>query len=286
MADGLCLLITGVTVAGVLATAVHASASGQLARVLVATLALLALASFEAIQPLSAVARELAATLAAGGRLLELIEREPALADPQHPAPAPSAPFTVALEDVRARYGPGEPAALDGLSLRLEPGRRVALVGPSGAGKTTVVNLLLRFLDPEGGRVTLGGRDLRDYRQEDVRRAIAVAGQESHLFSASIRDNVRLARPGASDGEIEDALRRARIWDWIESLPQGWNTQVGECGRELSGGQAQRVRPGARAAGGRARARAGRAHRPPRPGDRRRARWRTSSPRPPIARSC
>ncbi len=241
VADGLCVLITGVTVAGVLATAVHASASGHLSRVLVATLALIALASFEAIQPLSAGARELAATVAAGDRLLELIEREPAVTDPQQPAAAPSAPFTVALEDVRARYGPGEPAALDGLSLRLEPGRRLALVGPSGAGKTTVVNLLLRFLDPEDGRVTLGGRDLRDYRQEDVRRAIAVAGQESHLFSASIRDNVRLARPGASDCEVEDALRRARIWDWIESLPQGWNTQVGECGRELSGGQAQRV---------------------------------------------
>jgi thiol reductant ABC exporter CydC subunit len=241
VADGLCLFITGVTVAGVLATAVHASAFGHLSRVLVAMLALLALASFEAIQPLSAVALELAATLAAGGRLLELIERDPALADPQHPAPAPRAPFTVALEDVRARYGADEPAALDGVSLRLEPGRHLALIGPSGAGKTTVVNLLLRFLDPEQGRVTLGGRDLRDYRQEDVRRAIAVAGQESHLFSASIRDNVRLARPGASDGEVEDALRRARIWDWIESLPQGWNTQVGECGRELSGGQAQRV---------------------------------------------
>jgi ABC-type multidrug transport system fused ATPase/permease subunit len=104
-----------------------------------------------------------------------------------------------------------------------------------------VANLLLRFLDPESGRVTLAGRDLRDYRQEDVRRAIAVAGQESHLFSTSIRENVRLARPGASDAEIEHALRRARIWDWVEQLPDGWDTPVGEGGRELSGGQRQRV---------------------------------------------
>ena len=147
----------------------------------------------------------------------------------------------MALEDVRARYAPGERAALDGVSLRLEPGCRVALVGPSGAGKTTVVNLLLRFLDPEAGRVTLAGRDLREYRQEDVRRAIAVAGQDSHLFSASIRENVCLARPGASDEDVEEALRRARLWPWVAALPDGLDTAVGEEGRELSGGQRQRL---------------------------------------------
>ena len=103
------------------------------------------------------------------------------------------------------------------------------------------MNLLLRFLDPEHGRVTLGGRDLRDHRQEDVRRAIAVAGQDSHLFSASIRENLRLARPGASDGEFELVLRRARLWDWVRHLPDGWDTLVGEQGRELSGGQRQRL---------------------------------------------
>ena len=239
--DAFGLVVTGVTAAGVLALAIDASAGGQLDRVLIAMLALLALASFEAVTPLAAAARELSATLASGRRLLELTTREAAVRDPARPGPPPEWPFTVALENVRARY-PDQPyPALDGVSLRLAPGERVALVGPSGAGKTTVTNLLLRFLDPEAGRVTIAQRDLRDYALADIRRAISVAGQESHLFSASIRDNVRLPRPDASDAELEQILRRTRIWDWIRALPAGLDTFVGEEGRALSGGQRQRL---------------------------------------------
>jgi ATP-binding cassette, subfamily C, bacterial CydC len=241
LGDGLGVVVTGVTVTAVLAVAVPGAAAGRLDRVLVAAVALLALASFEAVTPLAEAARQLAVTIASGRRILEVIQREPAVRDPAAPAAAPGWPFAVTLDNVRARYPGQARPALDGFSLQLEPGERVALVGPSGAGKTTVANLLLRFLDPEDGRVTIGGRDLRHHRQGDVRRLISLAGQQAHLFSAGIGDNVRLGRPGASDREVADALRRARIWDWVAGLPEGLTTWVGEEGRELSGGQRQRI---------------------------------------------
>jgi thiol reductant ABC exporter CydC subunit len=240
-AEGVGLLITGATVAGVLAVAVSASGACHLDRVLIAMLGLLALASFEAVTPLAATARELSSTLAAGRRVLELTDHRAAIRDPAEPAPLPRWPFAVEFAGVRARYPGQSRPALDGFSLRVEPGEHVAIVGPSGAGKTTAVNLLLRFLDPERGRVTLGGRDLRAYRQADLRSAISVAGQDSHLFSVSIRQNVALARPGATEAQIERALRRAAIWDWVSGLPDGLETLVGEQGRELSGGQRQRI---------------------------------------------
>jgi ATP-binding cassette, subfamily C, bacterial CydC len=238
LAEALSILATGLTVAGVLAVAV---AADDLDRVLVATLALLALASFDAVSPLSAAARELSETLAAGRRVLELTDREPAIIDPDTPLPAPADPPVVALEGVTARYASADEPALSGLDLRLKPGARVALVGPSGVGKTTVTNLLLRFLDPEDGRVTLAGHDLREFSQQDVRATFALAGQDAHVFNSTVRANLQLGRPGATEQELWGALRRAQLSGWVSSLPDGLETLVGEEGTQLSGGQHQRL---------------------------------------------
>jgi ATP-binding cassette, subfamily C, bacterial CydC len=240
LGDGLSILVAGLTVVGVLAVSVRAHEAGSLDRVLVALLALLAVASFEAVSGLPSAARELSGTLASGRRVLDLIGRAPAVCDPLAPLDPPTG-SAVTLEGVTARYESDGPPILSELDLRLEPGRRVALVGPSGAGKTTVTNLLLRFLDPTVGRVTLDGRDLREYRQEDVRATFALAGQEAHVFDSSIRANLLVARPGATEPELRTALRRARLADWVDSLPAGLDTLVGEDGSRLSGGQRQRL---------------------------------------------
>lgn len=238
--DALSVLVAGLTVVGVLAVSVRAHEAGSLDRLFVAMLALLALASFEAVGALPSAARELFTTLASGRRVLELIGREPTVRDAAAPIDPPTG-SAVSLEGVTARYGPAEPPVLSSFDLRLEKGGRVALVGPSGSGKTTVTNLLLRFLDPQQGRVELAGHDLREYRQEDVRATFALAGQEAHVFDSTIRANLLLARPDATDAELHQALRRAHLADWVASLPDGLDTLVGEDGNRLSGGQRQRL---------------------------------------------
>ena len=137
---------------------------------------------------------------------------------------------------------PGRPRpALAGVSLRVPVGSTVALVGPSGAGKTTVANLLLRFWDPQSGVVRLLGHDLRQYRLDDLRRRIALVAQDTYLFNDTLRANIMLARPEADERALADALERAALADVVAALPEGLETRVGERGAKLSGGQRQRV---------------------------------------------
>ncbi|MGH3320676.1 MAG: ATP-binding cassette domain-containing protein, partial [Streptosporangiaceae bacterium] len=136
---------------------------------------------------------------------------------------------------------PCRPLALDGVDLRLPPGRRVALVGASGSGKSTLLAVLMRFVGIESGRVTADGVDLAAYAGDDVRRLVRGVTQDAHVFHTSIRENLRLARPDATQEQLTAAARRARLLDWIEWLPDGWETAVGDDGRQLSGGQRQRL---------------------------------------------
>jgi ABC-type multidrug transport system fused ATPase/permease subunit len=197
--------------------------------------------AFEAVLPLSAAARQLPAVLAAGRRVLELIDRPPEVADPARPAPPPSRPAGIALDRVVVARGPGRRRVLDGVSLRLPAGARAVVSGPSGAGKTTLAHLLVRFLERQGGTATIGPRDLRDHRQDDVRSAVLLGAQEPHVFRTTIRENLLLVRPGASDAELHRALAVARLGEWVGSLEAGLDTVVGERGRALSGGQRQRL---------------------------------------------
>ena len=152
-----------------------------------------------------------------------------------------SGPGDLSLRGVSMRYSAEAPLVLDGLDLDLPAGGIVALVGPSGSGKTTIANLLVRFRDPDAGAILLDGHDLREYAQADVRRVVGLAGQEAHLFPTSIRENLRIAQPDASDDELIEALGRARAWDWVSALPDGLDTHVGEDGGRVSGGERQRL---------------------------------------------
>jgi ATP-binding cassette, subfamily C, bacterial CydC len=208
--------------------------------VLVAALALLVLAAFEGLAPLPLAARRLRACAEAASRLEELCAREPSVCDPAHPRALPGGGELV-VEDLSARYGPAEPWVLEHVNLRLEPGRRVALMGPSGAGKSTLAQLLVRFRDPDAGSVRIGGVDLRELSQDDVRRAVTIAAQDAHLFNTTLRENVLLARREASEEELWVALEAAGAAAWVRTLPDGLDTLVGEDGGALSGGQRQRI---------------------------------------------
>ena len=241
LSAGLSSVTAGLTVWGVLLLGVAATGGGALTRVPLAVLTLTALASFEAVTALPAAAVELGHARVSARRIAALLDAPDPVREPLAPRPLPDGPISVRLRGAQVRYRPDGPAALDGIDLDLLPGRRVALTGPNGAGKSTLASVLLRFAELTSGRVTLNGHDLASYSADEVRTRIGGCPQDPHIFDASLRDNLRLARPGATDEQLAEAAARVRLLDWIESLPLRWDTPVGAHGATLSGGQRQRL---------------------------------------------
>ncbi|HEX2907444.1 MAG TPA: ATP-binding cassette domain-containing protein, partial [Phototrophicaceae bacterium] len=178
-------------------------------------------------------------SLAAGKRLFEIVDAEPTITTPA--SESATTDYTLAFNHLSFRYNPAEPLALADVTFTLPPGQHIALVGPSGAGKSTLVNLLLRFWDVEPGQIHLGGRDIRDFDPEYIRSRIAVVSQNTYLFNTTIRENLLIGWRGATDEEMIQAAQQAQIHDFILSLPDGYDTWVGEHGLRLSGGQRQRI---------------------------------------------
>jgi ATP-binding cassette subfamily C protein CydCD len=180
--------------------------------------------------------------LSAAGGIMQILEAQPKVSD--RPTPlldASSLSPIVAFEEVAFSYPGGRRAAHDGLSFEVKAGERVGIVGPSGAGKSTVARLLLRFYDPERGRVTIGGRDIRDLTLDQLRGLIAVVSQDTYLFHGTVEENLRMGKPDATPAELQAAARAANAEEFITRLPHGYETVVGERGVRLSGGQRQRI---------------------------------------------
>ncbi len=196
-----------------------------------------------AVAALSEIWGELQRAAGATERLVELLNARDTVDDPAQPVKMPDVVAgAIAFENVNFRY-PSRPetAALRGVTFTVKPGETVALVGPSGAGKTTIFQLLMRFFDPESGQITLDGVDLKSLRREDFRQSFAMVPQDPVIFAESARENIRFGRPDATDAEVEDAARAAAAHDFLSALPQGYDSFVGERGVMLSGGQRQRI---------------------------------------------
>ncbi len=234
------ILFSGLGMLAVLLLGVPLVQMGTLAGVTWVALVLVALSGYEAAFGLPTAAAFLESNLAAARRLFELVDAEPAVQPPPQPAALPAS-HHLRIQNLTFRYAPQEPPALRQVSLDLPPGKRMAVVGPSGAGKSTLIALLLRFWEYQEGQITLGGRDLRQLLPDDVRSRLAVVRQKPFIFSGTLRENLLLAAPQATEAQLDAVMEAVRLAAWVRSLPQGYDTDLGGQGLQLSGGQRQRL---------------------------------------------
>jgi ABC-type multidrug transport system fused ATPase/permease subunit len=234
-------IVTGLGGLAVAVVGARLAAEHQLTTTTLPLLILLALASFLPISEIAHVSRQLADTIASTRRYYTVQRENPAVVDgPQHP-PAPVGGSAIRFEAANFTYPGARRPALSDVELVIPAGSTMALVGPSGAGKTTIANLLLRFWDPSAGRILIDGVDLRDFELDHLRARISLVSQDTYLFNDTLRANVALARPEADEAAIHRALDQAALSEFVASLPEGLDTPVGERGVQLSGGQRQRV---------------------------------------------
>ncbi|MFF2327620.1 MULTISPECIES: thiol reductant ABC exporter subunit CydD [unclassified Streptomyces] len=241
LGGGLIALIGGLTVVATALVALPAVHDGRLAGLELAVVVLTPLAAFEAVTGLPSAVQYRQRAKRSAERVYEVLDAPLPVREPESPAATPGSPFPLELRGLSARYAEAERDALDSIDLRLTAGRRIAVVGPSGSGKSTLAQVLLRFLDAREGTYRIGGVDACALEGDTVRQFVGLCAQDAHVFDSSIRENLRLARTGATDEELRAALDRARLLDWAETLPDGLDTLVGEHGARLSGGQRQRL---------------------------------------------
>ncbi|MFJ8171747.1 thiol reductant ABC exporter subunit CydD [Streptomyces sp. NPDC094473] len=241
LGGGLSALVCGLTVVGAAIVALPAVADGRLAGVELAVVVLTPLAAFEAVTGLPLAVQYRQRVRRSAERVYEVLDAPVPVVEPVEPAEAPASPFPLDVRGLSARYEGADRDALYSVDLTLHPGKRVAVVGPSGSGKTTLAQVLLRFMDAREGTYGLGGVEAASLDGDTVRTFVGLCAQDAHVFDSSIRENLRLARTDATDGQLRDALAAARLLDWAEALPDGLDTLVGEHGARLSGGQRQRL---------------------------------------------
>ena len=238
---GVTTLCCGLAMWGALLVGVAAVHAGRMSGVLLAGIALIPLVAFELVVALPGATQTLQRVRRSAARVFEVIDTPAPVAERAQPRPLPPGPYELSVSGLDARYPDSARLALAGVELDLRPGRRVALVGPSGAGKTTLAAVALRFLPYTAGSVALNGVELAELSGEDCRRVIGLVSQDAHVFDNTLEENLRLARRDATSEQLREALARARLLDWAERLPAGIATELGERGARMSGGQRQRL---------------------------------------------